>query len=613
MQFLGALKARGAYDTLVYIDGTSIMAVNSHGNYVATGTTGTDDATVINAALAAAGTNGTCHINPGTYTPAATIAVAGHTLVGAPNRTTIFDGPSAVSCLTVTQNGHVENIAITGAYTKGISISDGDVHIKDVYIYDATAMSHGVNVYINKGATDRGDILLEDITISDISGYGIYTTMLGGSTLSNYRLIRCKALNCGRASHTSAWVVGIDPLEAGSIDTIILEDCEASGCYESGFYTEPHSSGGGSCRIMKFINCHAQDNGQKSGFSYGNGFCIRHDGDLITFNNCTSTGNLGGGFWLDSADIKNINANITTHGNLQWGAYIGYASLLGGTFTQNSDSDYIGLYLRTGTRYNTTFNINASNPTSYGITCINTTGAQSVNCTYNIKLSEPVKNTSTNYIGILSAAQHSTINVEYVTSTDTGEGFAFYNCSNCNINVKATLGGTGDAYGYCAKYDGLNDAYATINHFDVTFSGGKGFHLTRLSNTKAHIKQITGYNAKNLLNINSNDTTNGFAILNKKNLEGYLITNGNTSEITANAIKYTGNTGTATITNGTTNIDVTHNMLNTPAADQINVTPTNNLGTATKYWISDITATTFRINVDQDPGPSTATFSWSVV
>ncbi len=43
------------------------------------------------------------------------------------------------------------------------------------------------------------------------------------------------------------------------------------------------------------------------------------------------------------------------------------------------------------------------------------------------------------------------------------------------------------------------------------------------------------------------------------------------------------------------------------------MTPTNNLGNAAKFWISDVTGTQFRINVDADPGESTATFVWSIV
>lgn len=67
-------------------------------------------------------------------------------------------------------------------------------------------------------------------------------------------------------------------------------------------------------------------------------------------------------------------------------------------------------------------------------------------------------------------------------------------------------------------------------------------------------------------------------------------------------------TGTATVANGATYATVTHGMAYTPT--RIEVTPTNSLGDAVKYWVSDIGATTFRINVNADPGATTATFNW---
>lgn len=68
--------------------------------------------------------------------------------------------------------------------------------------------------------------------------------------------------------------------------------------------------------------------------------------------------------------------------------------------------------------------------------------------------------------------------------------------------------------------------------------------------------------------------------------------------------------GTVTVANGTTSIVVNHGLSGTPTAGNLSVTPTNNLGNATKFWISTITATQFTINVDVDPGATTATFAW---
>lgn len=71
------------------------------------------------------------------------------------------------------------------------------------------------------------------------------------------------------------------------------------------------------------------------------------------------------------------------------------------------------------------------------------------------------------------------------------------------------------------------------------------------------------------------------------------------------------NNGTATVASGATTAVVTHGLGATPALDDISVTPTNNMGSATKFWITTPTSTQFTINVDADPTGSGATFVWS--
>lgn len=85
-----------------------------------------------------------------------------------------------------------------------------------------------------------------------------------------------------------------------------------------------------------------------------------------------------------------------------------------------------------------------------------------------------------------------------------------------------------------------------------------------------------------------------------------------TSIIRDNVGWKTDNTGTATVANGTTSIAVNHGLSTTPALANIAVTPTNSMGTATKFWISGVGATQFTINVNADPGATTATFAWAV-
>jgi len=67
--------------------------------------------------------------------------------------------------------------------------------------------------------------------------------------------------------------------------------------------------------------------------------------------------------------------------------------------------------------------------------------------------------------------------------------------------------------------------------------------------------------------------------------------------------------GTTTVTSAATSVTVTHGLARTPAAKDIMVTPTNSTDAA-KFWVSDVGATTFKINVDAAPGGSGATFGW---
>lgn len=70
--------------------------------------------------------------------------------------------------------------------------------------------------------------------------------------------------------------------------------------------------------------------------------------------------------------------------------------------------------------------------------------------------------------------------------------------------------------------------------------------------------------------------------------------------------------GQATVNNGATTAVVAHTIDKTPLISDIAVTPTNNLGNAAKFWISNVTATNFTINTDVDPGAGTATFAWNI-
>jgi hypothetical protein len=61
----------------------------------------------------------------------------------------------------------------------------------------------------------------------------------------------------------------------------------------------------------------------------------------------------------------------------------------------------------------------------------------------------------------------------------------------------------------------------------------------------------------------------------------------------------------------TTTTTVTHGMSFAPSIDQIRLTPRGNITPASRYWVSNVTSTTFDIVLDQAP-VGAQYMSWSI-
>ena len=109
---------------------------------------------------------------------------------------------------------------------------------------------------------------------------------------------------------------------------------------------------------------------------------------------------------------------------------------------------------------------------------------------------------------------------------------------------------------------------------------------------------------------------NSSTIFNNNKISGTVTLSGTgANSVSVQNIGYTTETSsTATISSGNTYIAVTHGLSAQPATSTISITQANDLGNAstTGFWISDVGATTFRINVGTDPGASGAEFVWQV-
>jgi len=73
-----------------------------------------------------------------------------------------------------------------------------------------------------------------------------------------------------------------------------------------------------------------------------------------------------------------------------------------------------------------------------------------------------------------------------------------------------------------------------------------------------------------------------------------------------------GASGTASITSGNTYVDVSHGLDYTPDQRNILVTLRSNLGSAGYYYVSNIEASTIRINLNVDP-VATVSFAWHIL
>lgn len=182
--------------------------------------------------------------------------------------------------------------------------------------------------------------------------------------------------------------------------------------------------------------------------------------------------------------------------------------------------------------------------------------------------------------GVICDASASQINI-------TGCGFKDNARDNHNLYDNIMIAGTSGCSGW----------NITGNTFNTTI-GTKVRYAVNLANTNATNAVICDNNfgdavAATAAVNNGGSTSTGFKCFVRNNM-------GWTTE----------NNGTATVLSGTTSIAVSHGLSKTPNSRDIQVTPTNNLGSATKFWISSVGASTFTINVDVNPGASTATFVW---
>lgn len=156
---------------------------------------------------------------------------------------------------------------------------------------------------------------------------------------------------------------------------------------------------------------------------------------------------------------------------------------------------------------------------------------------------------------------------------------------------------------------GTSKSFVSSNLVQGTSNAGSGISLENADNDNVIANRIDGCNIG--INIDGNSDVSFVQSNHVTNCTTPVQNASATTKARNNIGFVTEASGTATVANGTTSIAVTHGLGVTPALKDIRVTPTNNMGSATKFWISTPTSTQFTINVDANPGATTATFVWA--
>lgn len=172
----GALPAwadrpkRGAYDAIVYISGTSVVAEDATGATIASGTAGTDDATVIQAAInnltAARTVAETVVVGHGTYILGSAVTVPSHTNVEILGTITVSGNHNAIEVTSATDvtisGGEIDCTAQT-EYYYGLRLTDViDFRITGVTIYGA--FGHCISVRSTLAGESANGVIANCIT-----------------------------------------------------------------------------------------------------------------------------------------------------------------------------------------------------------------------------------------------------------------------------------------------------------------------------------------------------------------------------------------------------------------------------------------------------------------
>jgi len=180
-------KVKYPYDAMVYIDGTNVIAINKEGNTIKRGVAGTDDTTVIQAAINGYGTT---YISSGAYyINCPILLVSNKTVFGDGWETKLYTTATFVgmpgSCNAIFRNTTVD----------GNVVIDINITIRDLYLNCNATKSIGTDA---SGIFMRGvgNVLIDCVYAEHCKYFGVFISTTNTGGVATGRSYNCTISNC---------------------------------------------------------------------------------------------------------------------------------------------------------------------------------------------------------------------------------------------------------------------------------------------------------------------------------------------------------------------------------------------------------------------------------
>ena len=215
--------SKGAYDAIVYIDGSQVIAEDSNGRKIASGVAGIDDTDIFDAAVQACPNNGSIGIGPGTY-----ILEANKLFYLSNNSTTnpiyYAFGPAMEG-----KNCYVVGAGPGVTVLKMANNQHYSGHLAVLILNRTTGdMNNGFTSFTLANLTLDGNRANQEI-VSAIDGPGLY---LSGSVRTNEKILNVElkdsfgyGIYCGNNG-------------SGPVAGLVFNDIRATNCYKSAIMTD---------------------------------------------------------------------------------------------------------------------------------------------------------------------------------------------------------------------------------------------------------------------------------------------------------------------------------------------------------------------------------------